>query len=110
MATETATNKLCISRKVPRSRLWLEGKRLERAGFTAGTEIYTGMMDGNLYIVTTPSLKTLRCDYQLRKVSGYKGRPIIDITGSLILDNFGHGTHVDVKYIPGIIIVSPHKE
>ncbi len=56
-----------------RARIWIEGARLERAGFTAGAH-YT--------ISTKAGVMSLRLSDDGRKVSGKAGRPIIDITGA----------------------------
>lgn len=57
-----------------RPRIWIEGARLERAGFTPGTR----------YMITTKSdrISIKRIAAGGRKVSGKPGRPIIDITGA----------------------------
>ena len=57
-----------------RSRIWIEGARLERAGFTAGTRFKLTAESDRL------TIKKIAAGG--RKVSGKPGRPIIDITGA----------------------------
>lgn len=56
-----------------RPRIWIEGARLERAGFTAGCHFTITAKGDRITIKPAP---------HGRKVSGKAGRPIIDITGA----------------------------
>lgn len=83
---QTITTKLGKTRAGERSRIWIEGERLAAAGFTVGERYDAEWTDTGL---------TLRKTYLgKKKVSGKGQHPIIDITGSKVIERFGHGTHV----------------
>jgi hypothetical protein len=69
-------SKVGAARKVPRSRIWIEGARLTLAGFTHAARydvIWTGA-GATLALSPTGS----------RRVAGTPERPIIDITGDKV--------------------------
>lgn len=103
---DTFTTKLGVARKVPRSRIWIEGKRLIAAGFTPGRYFAKDWneLSGQLTLTLLTDdaiVSTLPC-----KVSGKGEKPIIDITGQNVLDAFGkHCEHVQVRYYAGVILI-----
>ena len=106
MAKQTSTHKLGTSKRIERSRIWLQGKRLTAAGFTPGKTFYAVWAKGKL----TLDLRThFPDDYEERKVSGKGEMPIIDIVGASVRETFGHRTHVDVEYQQGRITITPSK-
>jgi hypothetical protein len=85
-----------------RSRVWIEGTRLEQSRFNVGAR----------YDVTTHewgiALTLADNDDGARKVSGkpHSG-PIIDITGAAIFNQFGHGDKVRATFCDGVIYITP---
>ena len=66
--------KVGASKRVPQSRIWIEGWRLISAGFAHGTRYD---------VLWHPAGATLTPDAAgARKVAGTPDRPIIDITGA----------------------------
>jgi hypothetical protein len=99
--------KLGTARRVPKSRIWIEGKRLVEAGFTVGKffvkEWGTGGADTLILRLCNDDdiYTTMPC-----KVSGKGEKPIIDITGEKVRETFGkESNHVEVYYGPGLIKV-----
>lgn len=83
-------------------RIWIEGARLLRSGFTPGDmfEIWE-YAPRDLRLSLTPS----RADgVKLRKVSGKDTRPIIDLAGKSC-GGFTPGDCVEIIYSPGAIRV-----
>ena len=70
---KTGTQAYTVRANRGRARIWIEGARLERAGFTSGAR-FTVENKGDRI--------TLKPAADGRKVSGKAGRPIIDITGA----------------------------
>jgi len=91
------TTKLGAARRVPRSRLWIEGARLAAAGFVQGARFDLSRTGSGLTLSLSP--------FGARKVSGKDGHPIIDITGDLIRTTFA-GDRVACSFKPQQIIVS----
>lgn len=85
---KTAVQEYIVRSNRGRARIWLEGARLERAGFTAGTKFT--LQNRGEKIVLKPADDG-------RKVSGKAGRPIIDITGANCAP-FGTGDSVAITY------------
>jgi hypothetical protein len=103
----TFRSKLGAAKNQPRSRIWIEGKRLADAGFTVGkyfAKEYDGGPDEVVLKLTLLKdddvLATAPC-----KVSGKGDKPIIDITGELVRASFGHATHVEVTFQKGKIVI-----
>ena len=86
--TQAVQNYVVRSNK-GRSRIWLEGKRLQSAGFTAGTmfSVIKAPCGIVLQVSTTGE----------RKVSGKPDRPIIDLCGATV-EPFTTGDAVRVVY------------
>ena len=73
-----------------KARIWLEGKRLDGAGFAVGSRFNIEVIEGAL---------VLRLDASgARKVSGKGERPIIDLSGRSC-EPFTTGDPVQVDYI-----------
>lgn len=99
--------KLGAAKKVERSRIWIEGKRLVDAGFTVGKYFSKEWhIDAALELtLLKPNDVTNDAPF---KVSGKGGKPIIDITGEAVRNLFGAlGTHVDVTFAKGVITIRP---
>jgi len=94
---EKFTHKLGISRKVERSRIWLEGGRLTRAGFTHGKSFSKtwNLRTGTLILKVEGTNEEAN---EFGTVAGTPERPIIDIVGEQVRKFFASGTHVEVKY------------
>lgn len=91
-------------------RIWLEGGRLEKAGFAHG-EAFTSTLN-----LTTRTL-TLELNFMGdRQVAGRKRRnsdqytPILDLCNADIADLVGGGERVRVAFYPGRIEISLHHE
>jgi len=69
--------KVGASKRVPQSRIWIEGRRLISAGFVRGARYDV------LWTAAGASL-TLSPAGGARKVAGTSDRPIIDITGASV--------------------------
>ena len=68
--------KVGASKRIPQSRIWIEGWRLISAGFAHGTRYD---------VVWTDAGATLKlCPAGARKVAGTIDRPIINITGASV--------------------------
>lgn len=91
------TTKLGTARRVPRSRLWIEGARLAAAGFTQGARFDLSRTASGLCLTLS--------DLGGRKVSGKSGHPIIDITGDIIRNTFA-GDRVACSFKPASIIIT----
>jgi hypothetical protein len=99
--TEQFISKLGTTKAGHRSRIWLQGKRLVKAGFQAGFEYGAIWSKGALVL----DLHSKKQD-EVRKVSGSTESPIIDIVGEKIKQTFGAwGTHVAVSYELGKITI-----
>ena len=96
---ETFTSKIGASRQIPRSRVWIEGARLVRAGFIVG-ELYTLTENSGTLVLELATWTGTR------KVSGKATKPIIDITGDLIRRVFAGRDTVHVTYTVGTITIS----
>lgn len=111
-APEVFRSKLGTAKGQPRSRIWIEGKRLVDAGFTVGRHFVKVVCDESHGADRRFELELLKPDDVLStapcKVSGKGEKPIIDITGEVVRDVFGScGTHVDVTFAKGKIIIRP---
>jgi hypothetical protein len=103
--TETITTKLGKTRAGERSRIWLEGKRLNAHGFTHRTPFHKTWSAGRLVIeaATAEGVEGLPRDAR-GTVAGAGERPVIDITGALVAKVFG-GTHVRVTFSHRRIVI-----
>ena len=96
------TTKLGTARRIPRSRIWIEGSRLADCGFTVGASWHLFHADKSLRLVLGTS-----DGFRTRRVAGKHGtHPIIDITGDVVRDTFGHVDHVTVSFYRGSIVVT----
>ena len=85
------TYKLGDHRRIPRSRVWLEGKRLAKHGFTAGRKYKR--------TITADDGGTLA-------VSGYDHRPIIDMSGEAIASAFSGHAKVNATFADNVIVIT----
>lgn len=93
---EELKTKLGTAKGAPRSRIWIEGKRLAAAGFTVGTR-YT--VEKIQHLDTGAPIWSLKPDPAgERKVSGKGDHPIIDITGVHVAAAFGQSERVRVLF------------
>ena len=92
------TTKLGTTRAGERSRIWIEGKRLTAHGFTPGVVFVKQWSEGKLALVADLALVDAAPSKDCGTVSGKGDKPIIDITGTLVRDTFGMGSHVTVTY------------
>lgn len=90
----TFTTKLGTNKGVPKSRIWIEGKRLVEAGFKVGAKYHRTLFENAIRL-------DLHDDGSF-KVSGKGDKPIIDITGKVVTDRFT-GENVTVSYYDGRI-------
>jgi hypothetical protein len=95
---ETFTSKIGVARQIPGSRVWIEGVRLVRAGFTVGERYALVEINGALVLELAPCTGT-------RKVSGKGAKPIIDVTGDTIRRVFAGRDTVTVSYGIGTITI-----
>ena len=92
------TYKLGDHRRIPRSRVWLEGKRLAKHGFTAGRK-YKRTITDNTIVLTADDGGTLA-------VSGYDHRPIIDMSGEAIASAFSGHAKVNATFADNGIVIT----
>lgn len=94
MNTQEITTKLGTNKGTPRSRVWIEGARLDAAGFTVGARYTRACFEQSMRLALDPAGPY--------KVSGKGNHPIIDITGKTVTERF-NGTHVRVAFSTGVI-------
>jgi hypothetical protein len=99
---------------VQRSRVWIEGKRLIEAGFTQGAKYCrTVHKEKRTVVLELARPHTIsaceKAGIKLYTVSGTAARPIIDIIGKVVVDTFS-GTHVNVEFHKGAIVISNTNE
>ena len=107
---DTFKTKLGTTRAGERSRIWIEGARLVAAGFTCGARFRRTFQTLHaasltLEIISEQQFETLPVS-QRGTVSGKGAKPIIDITGTIVRDTFGKGTHVAVTYTRNTITIT----
>lgn len=103
---DTFQSKLGTTRAGERSRIWIEGKRLSAHGFTCGKRFERVWRDATLTLLTATEAHFASLPVSERgTVSGKGDKPIIDITGEIVRDTFGTGTHVTVTYSRNQIII-----
>ena len=68
--------KVGAARRIPQSRVWIEGRRLIDAGFAHGTRYNVEWHDAGATLIPDTA--------GARKVAGAVDRPIIDITGERV--------------------------
>jgi hypothetical protein len=92
-----------------RTRIWIEGARLIKAGFEPGT-LYRRNWDADAGRLTLRVIDQTHFDELARDekgtVSGKGAKPIIDIVGSRVRDMFGEGDTVTVEYHRHVIHIS----
>jgi len=101
---ETFTTKLGTAKGRSRSRIWIEGRRLLEAGFTAKNTYFIKVWDtasGTLILTRAEADH----DPKPSKVSGKADKPIIDITGAKVCEFFTGFDKVNVIYAEGTIII-----
>jgi hypothetical protein len=105
-ATVSFTTKLGTTRAGERTRIWIEGKRLVDHGFTVGKRFTRMWHKGALtIIVCSETVFAKHAVSERGTVSGKGEKPIIDITGAKVAATFT-GTHVDVAYSKGTIVIT----
>ena len=102
-APEIFTSKIGTNKGVPRSRVWIEGRRLAEAGFTVGA-LYGRVSYQTSLTLLLKTAADQREGVQWFKVSGKGDKPIIDITGKLVTETF-RGEKVEVTFEPGVITI-----
>lgn len=105
MAKDTLITKLGKTRAGERSRIWIEGPRLEAAGFRVGIPfVKTWDKDaGTLTLSTRVPKDAPRTS--TGTVTGKGEKPIIDIIGKTVVEYFSSGTHVKADYYKGRIVI-----
>ncbi len=97
--------KLGTTRAGPRTRIWIEGKRLDAHGFLKGRRILkTWITDGLILTIPVDQSAT---GVSYATVSGKGPKPIIDVSGKKVNDVFGGYSHVKVFYDHERIMVRP---
>lgn len=99
--TEHATYKVGVNRK--RRRIWIDGPRLIRAGFSPGRHYWSRSKLGKMTLTFIAGEGSTA-----RTVSGRAdGKPIIDISGRDVHTAFPTCAAVDVEFRPGSITLMP---
>jgi hypothetical protein len=102
----TFTTKLGPTSTGERRRIWIEGERLNEAGFKVGRFFQKSWGRGQLVLSLCTAAQYDKASRDVRgKVSGKENHPIIDVTGEAIA-KFFHGTHVDVSFAKHKITIS----
>jgi hypothetical protein len=86
--------KIGTSKKIARSRIWLEGRRLIDAGLAHGVRYDVRETLSGIVISAHPMGN--------RRVAGTPERPVIDITGAMVRDNF-RADFAEVVFSQGVI-------
>lgn len=81
------------------ARIWIEGTRLEQAGFSKGSEYALDDQGNKLTLRLTQGVG--------RKVSARRGLPIIDLVGKWVSDKFNGYTRVKIVIMDGLIRIAP---
>lgn len=103
---EKMTSKLGTNKGLPRSRIWIEGKRLIRSGFIAKQTEYVALFDDQTkLLILTPAEQGTVYPVRVRRVSGKGDKPIIDITGNQVVEFFNGFTAVNVYYYETFIVI-----
>jgi len=104
--TATIETKLSEAKRVPRSRIWLQGARLTEHGFNPGAFFQKFWGKGKLTLVAIGSWTADELPKADRgKISGNAERPVIDIVGQKVADTF-KGTHVKARFTQGRITIT----
>ena len=94
---DTITSKLGKNKGVEKSRIWIEGARLNAAGFRRGAEYQRDWCEGGLDLVLTNGAP-IEALGRIYKVAGKSDHPIIDTTGKKVTATFGHADSVVVLF------------
>lgn len=95
------TSKTAIKRTRRAFRLWIEGGKLDRAGFKAGARYYVIPSDSGKGVSLVLDKGGDRTVSSCKR--GEKTRPIIDLHSAEIGDIFGGEVEVEVTYMQGVI-------
>ena len=100
---EQLITKIGKNKGLEKSRIWIEGNRLIRAGFNRGDKFHVEFSNGKLvltrFVIESVGVKVMR-------VSGKGDHPIIDITGKKVVEWFGNAySNVLVTYAANTIII-----
>ena len=99
--TEHATYKVGLNRG--RRRIWIDGPRLTRAGFTPGMRYWSPVTLGQMILTLAEGLGGTP-----RRVTGrHDGKPIVDISGADVHTAFPDCAAVDVEFGQGRITIGP---
>ena len=94
------------NRAGPRTRIWIEGARLLRHGFTARQLVLRVWGEHRLILMpTSPNEWNAAARDERGSIAGTETRPIIDITGALVFQTF-RTERVTVKFANGNIDIS----
>lgn len=104
--TDTLTTKLGSTRAGARTRVWIEGKRLNASSFHVGRH-FLKQWDAGQLTLTLCDVGEFNNEPRTTRgtVSGKAGRPVIDVTGMLVANAFT-GTHVLVTFKDERIIIT----
>ena len=94
--------KLGKNKGVERSRIWLEGDRLVKAGFTHKAEYVREWSDTGLVLRLAGPSDTGK----VYKVAGKSDRPVIDTTGKAVVNAFSNASHVTATFYLGRIDIT----
>lgn len=101
----TLITKLGTARKVERSRIWIEGKRLTAAGFTVGCYFHKDWNTDKKTLTLILAKDTDVVTDLPAKVSGKGDKPIIDITGECVRSLFPNCEYVEATFTAGRIVI-----
>src|SRR3546814_16871034 len=87
------------------ARIWLEGRRLERAGFVPAAR-YEISLDETTRTITL-SLAANGERMVSRKVRGDTELPVIDIANGKLLESFDGLESVKIRFEDGAVVISP---
>lgn len=87
------------------SRVWIEGARLQNAGFVVGTAFFKKWDGeaGKLELTTRVPKDTPRA--LTGTVTGKGEKPIIDVIGAKVMEMFAGSTHVRATFHKGRIVI-----
>jgi hypothetical protein len=102
--TDTLETKLGEAKRVPRSRIWLQGSRLPEHGFKLGGLFRKEWKSGKL-VLTAIRARGQLTNAEVGKVCGNEARPVIDIVGQKVATTFS-GSHVKARFAQGQITIT----
>ena len=89
-------------------RLWLEGQKLEQAGFNAGSQYSIQYLQPKKIIMIELDPEGARAVTNSKR--GGKARPVIDLQNKQVAEMFNDGDRIKITITDGLLLIEPHHE